>query len=298
MYHKYDSSAREQVGALFSGLPKALRDNGHLIVLQAWFDESGKGQEPVYLLAGYIGRKAMWESLADDWQAELDREPKLPYLHANESQLFKGCSPLERENRLLRFVEIIRKHKPLGMTLMLKHSDYRQFFQVLSAHPIITAGEKRMLRNPYFLSFQIILNVALMRQAKKRRDTGVVELVEVLFDEDVDRKSRLETGFNNFVKTVQRNNPSFLDLLINKTAEFRDDKCFMPLQAADLLAWHFRRFAFEVWRGNPTWTTPIWTSLQDGIENQILRYTEKEWLDVLMRINKTWQEIRRGGKLS
>ena len=31
------------------------------MVLQGWFDESGKGQGPVYLLAGYVGKKDMWE---------------------------------------------------------------------------------------------------------------------------------------------------------------------------------------------------------------------------------------------
>jgi hypothetical protein len=48
-------------------------------MLQAWFDDSGKGQGPVYLLAGYLGNAAVWEQFAYDWQTELDREPQLPY---------------------------------------------------------------------------------------------------------------------------------------------------------------------------------------------------------------------------
>jgi hypothetical protein len=137
-----DDYACAYVDAIFSGLPKALRDHGRLMVLQAWFDESGKdGQTPVYLLAGYVADKETWKNFADEWQAELGREPRLPYLHVKEGQLFKGMTALERENRLLRFVEIIRQHKPLGITFMLKHSDYSEFARVISTHPNQELGE-------------------------------------------------------------------------------------------------------------------------------------------------------------
>ena len=93
------------------------------MALQAWFDESGKGQEPVYVLAGYVGKKTMWEDFADDWQTELDREPVMPYLHAKESRLFKGLKPEARQARFLRFVSVIEKHKPTAIVCLLKHSD-------------------------------------------------------------------------------------------------------------------------------------------------------------------------------
>jgi hypothetical protein len=42
------------------------------MTLQAWFDESGKGQRPVYILAGYVGKQTMWQDFVDNWQTELD----------------------------------------------------------------------------------------------------------------------------------------------------------------------------------------------------------------------------------
>jgi hypothetical protein len=276
-----------QVGALFSGLPKALRDEGLLMVLQAWFDESGKGQEPVYLLAGYVGKKTMWEDFADDWQTELDRKPRLPYLHANESQLFRGYTPAEKIERLLRFVAIIRKHQPTGITYMLKHEEYRQFFSVIQQHPTITPAERRMLKNPYYHSFTVILNVMLKAQAEKRHESGVKELIEVLIDDNTDKLQRLKLGFAGFVETVRKQNPEYLDLLINKDAETRDDKVFLPLQASDLLAWHLRRLCYEISRGNTAYQhDPIWASLRDGIEYKDYRHTEDQWVELLMRIRK------------
>ena len=281
------AGGREAIGALFSGLSKALRDKGVLMILQAWFDESGKGQEPVYLLAGYVGKKTMWEDFADDWQAELDRTPCLPYLHANESQLFKGWAPEERIERLLRFVAIIRNHQPVGITFMLKQDEYRQFFSVISRHPTITPAERRMLKNPYYHSFTMILKIMLKAQAKKWKESGVRELIEVLFDDDIDRLQRLKLGFAGFVATVKKQNPEYLDLLINKDAECRDDKVFLPLQACDLLAWHLRRHCFEIARGNPAYRhDPVWASLRKGIAYKNYRYTEDRWMELLLAIRK------------
>ncbi len=282
-----DDKACLQVGALFSGLPKRLREHGVLMVLQAWFDDSGKGQEPIYLLAGYVGKKTMWEAFADDWQAELDAKPRLPYLHVNESQLFRGYTRDERIARLLRFVAIIRKHQPVGITYILKHAEYREFFNIIEQHPTITPAERRMLKNPYYHSFTVILKLMLKAQAQKREQSGVRELIEVLFDNDMDRRQRLRLGFASFVNTVKKENPDYLDLLINKDAEFRDDEVFLPLQASDLLAWHLRRLCYEIARGNTDYRNdPIWVSLRDGIEYKDYRHTEEQWVQLLMHIRR------------
>jgi Protein of unknown function (DUF3800) len=295
-YQCGDDKACLHVGALFSGLPKALRDAGLLMVLQAWIDESGKGkgQGPVYLLAGYVGNKTMWEDFADDWQTELDREPKLPYLHARESQIFRGLTTEERTKRLLAFVAIIAKHRPLGTTFFIKHGDYQAFQKVLATHPTIRAAEKRTLSNPYYLAFVIMLTSMLLRQGKKRVETGVHELIEILFDDGMERKARLTLGFNNFIDTVKRRSPQFLDLLVNKQVETRDDKVFKPLQASDLLAWHLRRFGEETARsGADTYRDPVWLALREATEYEHFAYTEQQWLDLLYRIREETFHIMR-----
>jgi hypothetical protein len=291
-----DEHACIHVSAFFSGLPRALRQRGRIAVLQAWFDESGKGQEPVYLLAGYVGDKSMWEDFADDWQAELDRSPVLPYLHASESQLFKGFNPKERLERLLRFVAIIERHKPLGVELVLKHSDYREFYRAISKHPLMTKAEKGTYRNPYMIGFQLVLSWMLMAQAKKRADTGIHEMIEVLFDEGIDRKQRLKTGFELFIASIKRRTPEFLDLLINKEAEFRDDKLLKPLQASDLLAWYLRRNCWEIVRKN-AFNDPVWQALQDATEHQLFIYSADMLVNLLFRFHERSLRVMRTGQL-
>lgn len=208
--------AREHVGALFSGLPKALRDKGILMVLQGWFDDSGKGQPPVYLLAGYVSEKETWETFADEWQAELCRPPCLPYMHVAESQIFKGISNTERIDRTLRFVDIIASHHLRAVAFLLKHSDYNDFFRIITGHPLMRSVERRMLRNPYFLAFQRILTLMLSLQAKTLAETREHHMIEVLFDEGMDRTKRLELAFDQWVNVVREREPTWLDFLINK----------------------------------------------------------------------------------
>jgi hypothetical protein len=138
-----------------------------------------------------------------------------------------------------------------------------------------------MLKNPYYIGFQLIMNLMLIRQAKIRADSGIHETIEVLFDNDTNEKRRLETGFNHFIQTVKRNNPQFLELLLNRNANFQDDKLMKPLQAADLLAWHLRRFCAMPYE---TIKNPVWSSLREGIEYEDYRYTEKDWLRMLLNI--------------
>jgi uncharacterized protein DUF3800 len=260
-------------------------------VLQAWFDESGKGQPPVYLLVGYLADIETWKSFADDWKTELGRSPALPYLHANESQLFKGMSPTERTDRLLKFIEIIGRYRLEAETFILKHSDYGGFFRVIANHPIITPAEQQIFKNPYFVGFQRILTLMLARQADTLKETP--ELIEVLFDEGIDRKARLERAFKEWVKVVKAHAPTWLRLLINKTAEFRDDKCFPPLQAADLLAWHLRRYCE---RGESHAGDAVWRALREAADPKVHILTEDDFVGMLHEMHsRTWRvmELRR-----
>lgn len=265
------------------------------MVLQAWFDESGKTEDPVFVLVGYIGKKTMWEGFADDWQAELDREPRLPYLHAKERQLFKGFSDEERTERLLRFVAIIRKHQPRGVAFLLKHSDYRKFYRIVSVHPTITNSERRMMKNPYYVCFQWIFIQMLLRQARKLADSGITEPIEILFDDGLEQRERLRLGFEHFITTAKQKHPEALQLLINRGPEFRDDEQMSPLQACDLSAWHFRRFCWEASIGNgKTYRDPVWTALRESIEYDTYPFKEKDWVKLLLRLREsTWNELAR-----
>jgi hypothetical protein len=169
---------------------------------------------------------------------------------------------------------------------LLDHHSFSNFREIIVQHPSIrTAAEKRLFNNPYFLGFLAVFGLELADQYRRFRDTGTKELIEIFFDEAIDNRKRLEHGFDAYVKAVcQGTQPEALELLINKQAEFRDDKLFLPLQAADLLAWHARRHMYEHGRGYQH-DDRVWKRLIDNqrIRYGVMFYGAKQLQDLLIR---------------
>jgi hypothetical protein len=308
-----ENSTDDRVRSHVSGMSPKLRETAKLIVLQAWFDDSGKegiAQSPVYLLAGYSARVKIWESFSEEWQQELDREPKLAYLHAVDAYSFKKefghksrwaekwghMNRSARDERLLKFAAIIIKHLKqdagLGVTWMIRHEDYTHFSHILAQHPEITPKERALIKNPYFLSFQKVIGQMLKIQADKPSE----EKIQILFDEGIDDPENLRIGFEQFVLMLNFSSPRHLRFMVNKSAEFRDDKDHPPLQAADLTAWHLRRFCYEVARGKRH-DDPVWELLgSPQIRYLNMRYRDEDWLRILEDVRD--REIRlEGGKI-
>lgn len=297
-------------------MPRELRKRARLAVFQAWIDDSGKDapQSPVYVLAGYSARKAVWEDFADEWQDELDQSPKLAYLKASEAYNLQGQFGFDKitqtdsewvrvhgkgnhdaaEKRLSNFVKIIAKHlkspDDYGITWMLKHDEYQATIGRLKS--LKTASIKdvreieRHIRNPYYLSFQRILGIELTLRAAQAILLRKHETTEILFDEDIDHKPNLEKAFKEFLDVIKLDTPTWVDFLQNKRPEYRNDKCFPPLQAADLLAWHLRRMCLEISRGATKYDDPIWLQLHEnsGIHYYDYRYQVADWERILTRV--------------
>ena len=74
--------------------------------------------------------------------------------------------------------------------------------------------------------------------------------------------------------------PHLLKQPVNKEAEFRDDEKHPELQAADLLAYHLRKYVYEITQMK-NWDyqhNPIWTTVHSKkLEFLDLRYEAKQW---------------------
>lgn len=81
-----DEYACLYVRRLVSGLPSQDRSRC-FAVLQFWLDDSGKGQPPVFVLAGYVARVEQWNAFADEWQIFLNQNPRLEYIKGYEAAM-------------------------------------------------------------------------------------------------------------------------------------------------------------------------------------------------------------------
>jgi len=234
-------------------------------MLQICIDESGRGNGSVFVLAGFIARVQNWEALADDWHTLLVKS-KIKFLKTNQamSDRFYGWPPSERDKRLVEFARLIRRYVKASLTVLI---DYDAFNRVLKFEQRIK-GNQWFLKNPYETALW-----SLMGGAVAFLDGDPTqEKVEFIFDQGMSSPRKLEGIFRDVRKRTERPD------LIAKYPHCRDDKEFLPLQAADLFAWHVRK-VYEASNVGHVYDTRTWNIL-DSIERLDFSITEMELRDV------------------
>jgi hypothetical protein len=101
---------------------------------------------------------------------------------------------------------------------------------------------------PYCLAFQLILMLVPAAQALRPDLFGAPKPVDFIFDEQGEiglaaQGTWLEIK-RNCEELAQRGGTDFRPY-IGSMPDFRDEKQFLPIQAADLYAWNVRRLFFD-----------------------------------------------------
>lgn len=232
------------------------------IPFQAAIDDSGsEPQSPVYVLAGFIGPYAKWASFADEWQATLDQPPKLDYFKMAEAAHLggqfskrKGWTETKRDDRIVTLARLIRKYAQVRITAWIRHDDYNTHIK-----PLPTPVRRLVQDSPYVMLFQqIILSAAVFGDRH-----GIVEPCDFIFDTQGAFSTEAMQWWPHFKRTVQLSSKSDLAKFVGDPPIFRDEKAFLPLQAADLYAWQVRNHYVENHRvPNQTLVVPMNRILQ------------------------------------
>jgi hypothetical protein len=96
-----------------------------LLVLTAYFDESGNDKEGWFFVAGFIGDDAAWRTTSEEWPKAIF---PLPRLHMNKLHLCE--SKAHRKKELLERAGLVSKR--CGLTPIVagvRHSDYIDLIQ-------------------------------------------------------------------------------------------------------------------------------------------------------------------------
>jgi len=197
------------------------------MILQAYVDESGtRNQDVCIVLAGFIAPAEKWAAFSDEWQKCLDATPSLDYFkmrHAanNPCGQFKNWKRTEVRSKVRELMQIIKRHasKAIHCTTEIKSFD-----AILGEIP-------GALSNPYCHSLSAVLAGIGLEACDWN-----AERVEVIFDEQ-DKYSELIRNVYPFFRS--RLDPELQKVLPSEPM-FRPDHDFLPLQAADMLAWLLR----------------------------------------------------------
>ncbi len=281
-----DDKACFWIQRLFSGLPSDQRNRRYLVVLQAWIDDSGRGNEAdslVFVLAGYAGWVQNFKDLSDDWQTIMREEPALPYLKGKEANAlvghFRGWTAEQRDAKLERLIGSIRRNKLIAFSLAV---NYRLFNRILGR-------QKGVFKNPYGIAFAHIATW-LLHSAHVKAER---EEIEMIFDQGVLAREREIT--DAYIGMKEGIPKDAMDLLVGRP-RFEDDKRNLPLQAADLFAWNVRRDYVEQLNNHRRWESATWTALRTDIHGIGLYLGEKELREFKVGLVALNNERRAGAR--
>lgn len=224
-------TAGERIKWLVCGLPKPFRQERLLVMLQGYFDDSGsEGRQPLFILAGYILPAEQWEAFADDWEHECKQiQPRINYFKLSEAingeRKFDLLPYDVRRYKILRLIEVMRKHKLHGVSASLKWAEWTEF----------SAGLRGPAKDqPYSNLFFLLIDV--VREYQK--DLGIFPQKTQL-DFDLQGKAG-QFAIEWYGKMLHPTTPYGFEEeyreILEGTPRMLDDKQYVPLQAADMLA--------------------------------------------------------------
>lgn len=244
-------------------------------MLQACVDDSGNlYQGKTSVLVGYVASIESWVGFSNRWAAALAEPPAIAYLKASDAMAlskkgeFKGWAPEARDAKLSRLIDVINETPILyGAAAIVNNAD---FLRVASKHP------DPKINDPFFFLFAQVLRGLIVAH----RDLGPKEKVEFIFDSTSQAGHHLADLFRDLMFTA----PTSIQALgIADAPTFRDEKDFLPLQAADLAVNRVRNF-FERYLEDET-AKPGWILDrlgESGVKLAML-YSDASYLETTIR---------------
>jgi len=212
--------------ALVSGYPDAERRSRFLAMLQGFADDTGKGNEPVFALGGFVASVEQWMGFADAWDAKIKEEPSIGYFKASEAAAFRGeilrFDPAQRDKKVADLISLINAYAQFFVGCAIVREDWARVFRGQMA---------KTMDSPFFFAYMRLMTSSLQRLFSFG---PAIDKVEWIFDEEVQTIYREAL---NWWLAQKAEPPLYLSRRMGNHPIMRNDKEVMPLQAADLMAW-------------------------------------------------------------
>jgi hypothetical protein len=200
-----------------------------LAFLQAYIDDSSSdtGDQRLFM-AGYLNSAGDWRLFSEAWSEELKSEPTIDYLHMVEANnlrgQFKGWTIGARDLKLAGLVRVIRHFRPISFEFSVSREKYFSLVKPVSPH---------VTGNPHFICcFGIVSTLSRYLENSK---------INIPIDFIFDKQQGVSADILLFFDYMKKNIPRKARKNISGIPVFMDDRLVLPLQAADMLAWHVRR---------------------------------------------------------
>jgi hypothetical protein len=223
------SKSQQALDSLVCGYGKAVRDAKVMVMFKAYFDDScGDERSKTLLLAGCVQKYSVWANFSMSWEAGLAESPRIRYFHMREARKlegeFAGWKAKDRDAKIRLLAEIAASYNPWTITAWISRTEHTAILKPIAPF---------MLQQPYFDLFYAVI----LKLAEWHYEDGVTMPVDYVFDEQGVVGVEAAIWYEH-MKAWQK--PE-IAALMGSTPKFENDKIVLPLQAADMLAWHLRR---------------------------------------------------------
>ncbi len=200
-----------------------------IAVLQAYVDDSvcQSGDRRLFM-AGYIQDAEQWQAMSDEWDVALRDEPAIEYFKMSEAHSRRGqfqkFSESQRTDKIWKLARIIEKFDPWSFHTSVSLAEFDAILKPHLPFP---------MSSPYALLFQgMVLGIASLHA-----ENHIHSPTRIIFDRQEGIAAKVIPVFEAMFDAV----PTEWRSLVTGTPQFEDDIHVLPLQAADMLAWHVRR---------------------------------------------------------
>lgn len=276
--------AHESILALVSGLSPQTRGERRLCVLQAFIDDS-KEDGDALILAGYIAPVEKWLQFSERWAQALTIRPPIKEFKMAQINIYGD----EQYERVRYHYRLIEEFIGTGMVISV---DIKAVNRISNEF-----GLPDDQKNPYYWAW-----IYMMGALKKHYSGDKKETIEVIFDEQTESKKIFQAW--EIIKDEHNGNIAPFE----NDPMFRSSLKFMPLQAADLLAWwaRMKRKKYgsvykQIWpfpwsEGNPSpnyyWSEMGWYNIRSHIFHSSAKFNNHLFYWPALRnqfVSRYWQ---------
>lgn len=218
----YAPPIREQKVLVLMAVPK-------LAEYEVYVDESGgHGGKKLLLLSACIATYREWANFSDDWYRVLHAPPRIEHFHTREARKKQGqfarWKAIDLDRKIIALTEVILNYDIHVLSCWISEQDYAE---------TVRKSAVRDLHHAYFCCAATVLH----KVSEYMELRGINTPPKFVFDDNGD--VGLESLF--WFPAIRDGAPERYRHLMANTPTFEDDEDVLPLQAADLIAWHKRR---------------------------------------------------------
>ena len=222
------------VFGLVFGLSPRVRYRRWIVTLNAFIDDSGSSPDSkLFVLAGCVSTAELWSGFSDQWQAACAEPPvisdfKMSAAWRVSGEYWRSIEPEKRaearDQKLAILANLIQQNAQFLISAAVPWRTYES---------IVRGKVPAEIDSPYFFLFWRLIQ----KLSDIQRGMQAPEKVTFVFDYQSKLGTNTASWYDFLLETMDEHDKAIL----TSSPRFEHDKDLLPLKAADMWAWWYRR---------------------------------------------------------